>query len=74
MRRNVHAGQELLDIVRAYRITLSIEHAAISEQSAEGIAIIDEISRVFQTSRDAARVRLLQKKIMHSGSGQSLLN
>lgn len=59
--------------VQDFRRRHSLEHAAISEQNASGGALIQEVAKAFQTSRDAARVRLLQKKILSSGHSDSLL-
>lgn len=63
----------LLTLVRGSRQRLGTEHAAISSQSDEGAKIIAEVAQAFQTSKDAARVRLLQKKILSSSTTQSLL-
>jgi hypothetical protein len=63
----------LVELVRSLRQRLGMEHAAISSQSREGLQIITEVAEAFQTSKDAARVRLLQKKILNSGSMQSLI-
>lgn len=63
----------LVRSVQEFRRQRNLEHSAISEQSAAGAEIIGAISRAFQTSRDAARVRLLQSKFLTSGHGISLL-
>jgi hypothetical protein len=63
----------LIARVQDFRRRHNMEHAAISEQNASGGELIWEVASVFQTSRDAARVRLLQKKILSSGHGDSLL-
>ncbi len=62
----------LLELVRNSRQKLNMEHATIPSQSREGLQIIAEVARSFQTSKDAARVRLLQKKILSSDTIQSL--
>jgi hypothetical protein len=63
----------LLELVRTSRQKLCMEHAAIPSQSPEGLQIIAEVAQFFQTSKDAARVRLLQKRILSSDTTQSLL-
>ena len=63
----------LIAHVQDFRRRRNLEHTAISEQNAFGGELIREIANMFQTSRDAARVRLLQKKILSSGQGGSLL-
>jgi hypothetical protein len=63
----------LIAHVQDFRRRRNIENTAISEQNAFGEELIREVANVFQTSREAARVRLLQKKILSSGQGGSLL-
>jgi hypothetical protein len=63
----------LLELVRTSRQRLNMEHAIIPHQSAEGLQIIEDVAQTFQTSKDAARVRLLQKGILSSGVSRGLL-
>jgi hypothetical protein len=63
----------LIERVRNFRQTHDLDHAALSDRSPEGAALIGEIVKKFQTSRDAARVRLLQKRILTLGDMKSLL-
>ena len=63
----------LLGLVRTSRQKLGMEHAAISSQGRERLQNIAEVAQSFQTSNDAARGRLLQKKIMSPDTTQSLL-
>lgn len=63
----------LLELVRTSRQKLNMEHTVISYQSAEGLQIIADVAQTFQTSKDAARVRLLQKGILSSGTARSLI-
>ena len=63
----------LVTHVQSFRKRRNIEHVAISEQNAWGGELIREVASAFQTSRDAARVRLLQRKILSSGQSGSLL-
>ena len=63
----------LVTCVMELRKKHNIEHAAISEQSAEGMELIATVARAFRTSRDASRVRLLQKKVLRTGNWESLL-
>jgi hypothetical protein len=63
----------LVASVQEFRKQNKIEYAAISEQSTEGVELITAVARRFQTSRDASRVRLLQRKMLVSGNWESLL-
>ncbi len=63
----------LVACVQGFRKQQNMEHTALAEQSGAGAELIKIVSRTFQTSRDAARVRLLQKKILSAGQGASLL-
>ncbi len=62
----------LLELVRASRQKVCMVHASIPSQSREGLQIIAEVAQSFQTSKYAARVRPLQKKILSSDTTQSL--
>ena len=64
---------QLVECVQEFRKQRKLEHAAISEQSVPGADLIRVIASSFQTSRDAARVRLLQRKFLSSGQTSSLL-
>lgn len=64
---------QLVECVQQFRKQRKLEHATISEHSTSGTDLIEVISSSFQTSRDAARVRLLQRKFLSSGQVLSLL-
>jgi hypothetical protein len=63
----------LIEHVRDFRQTRDLDHTALSHRSPDGSALIGEIVKKFQTSRDAARVRLLQKRILTPDDMKSLL-
>lgn len=63
----------LVRCVQRFRSDHRAEHALISEESTLGAGLIQTVAQTFQTSRDAARVRLLQKKFLTSGQWASLL-
>jgi hypothetical protein len=63
----------LVECVTSFRSERGLTHAAISEQTREGGELIENVMKTFQASRDAARVRLLQKKMIGSGALGSLL-
>ena len=63
----------LVSQIQEFRKRHKIEHAAITEQSAVGGELIRQIASSFQTSRDAARVRLLQRNFLSSGRNANLL-
>lgn len=63
----------LVTSVKEFREKHNMKHAAISEKSTEGLELIATVARAFRTSRDASRVRLLQKKKMTTGHWESLL-
>jgi hypothetical protein len=63
----------LVASVQEFRKQNKIEYAAISEQSTAGVELIAAVARRFQTSRDASRVRMLQRKMLVSGNWESLL-
>ena len=63
----------LVTHVQSFRRRHNMEHTAISEQTASGGELIREVANAFQTSRDAARVRLLQRKVLSTGQMGSLL-
>ena len=65
--------EPLVSCVMKIRKQMRLEHAAISEQSQEGLEMVSEVAKSFQTSRDAARVRLLQKNVLNSGQWETLL-
>jgi hypothetical protein len=65
--------QPLIRCVQTVREGLGLPHAAIAETGPEGAALIEMVAEEFQTSKDAARVRLLQKKMLQTGGWESLL-
>jgi len=65
--------QPLVRCVQGVREKLGLPHSAISEAGPEGAALTDAVARDFQTSKNAAKVRLLQKRMLQPGAGQSLL-
>lgn len=58
--------------VRHFRHARDLDHAALSDHSLDGLALIREIADRFQTSWQSARVRLLQQGILSSGDSRSL--
>jgi hypothetical protein len=62
----------LVECVKRFRAECGSKHAGISEQSQEGEDLITRVAKSFRTSRDAARVRLLQKSVLRSGAWESL--
>lgn len=65
--------QPLIKRIREFRLDMALEDCSIAEGEPEGIALIQIVSEDFQTSRDAARVRLLQKGYLTLPGQQSLL-
>lgn len=63
----------LVTQVQLFRTRHNLEHASLSEQNVLGEQLIRDVASVFKTSRDAARVRLLQKKVLSSGQQGSLM-
>jgi hypothetical protein len=63
----------LIDTVKDFRKRNDLALRSISEGSAVGKELVAEIARVFQTSKDAARVRLLQKKMLSFPGFEALL-
>lgn len=63
----------LLKFIKASRQRLNMEHTAIYSHSTEGMQLITDVAQAFQTSKDAARVRLIQQKFLSSGATGSLL-
>jgi hypothetical protein len=49
-----------------------LDHAALSDHSLDGSALIREVAETFQTSWEVARGRLLQERILVSGDMRSL--
>ena len=64
---------QLIEKVQQFRKNKGLEHTALTEESAVGGELIRLIAGEFQTSRDAARVRLLQRKLLGNGANGSLL-
>jgi hypothetical protein len=63
----------LTNVVRDFRRSNGLALRSISEGSAVGNELVTEIAKTFQTSKDAARVRLLQKKLLSSPGFETLL-
>jgi hypothetical protein len=63
----------LVATVREFRRANCLELSSISEKSSAGVELVAEVARAYQTSKDAARVRLLQRRMLSSGSFESLL-
>ncbi|HSZ16712.1 MAG TPA: hypothetical protein VK764_06400 [Terracidiphilus sp.] len=62
----------LIKHVRHFRHARDLDHAALSDRSLDGAALIREVAEKFGTSWEVARVRLLQEKILASGDMRSL--
>jgi hypothetical protein len=62
----------LIRQVRHFRHARDLDHAALSDHSLDGSALIREVAETFQTSWEVARVRLLQERILVSGDMRSL--
>jgi hypothetical protein len=58
--------------VRHFRHARDLDHAALSDHSLDGVALIREVADKFQTSWETARVRLLQERILTSVDMRSL--
>lgn len=58
--------------VRDFRHTRDLDHAALSERSLDGAALIREVAERFQTSWDTARTRLAQQRILAPDDTRSL--
>ncbi len=58
----------LLDTVKRFREEKEVLYANLSVGSAHGQQLIALISSTFQTSRDAARVRLLKRGVLKDGA------
>ena len=63
----------LTNTVKDFRKSNGLGVRSISEGNAAGNELVAEIARVFQASKDAARVRLLQKKMLSSPGFETLL-
>lgn len=62
----------LIELVRRFRHARDLDHAALSERSLDGVALIRDVAETFQTSWEAARVRLVQESILAAGDTRSL--
>lgn len=62
----------LIAHVRHFRHARDLDHAAFSDHSLDGAALIREVAHRFQTSWESARIRLLQERILISGDTKSL--
>jgi hypothetical protein len=62
----------LIRHVRHFRHVRDLDHAALSDHSLDGVALIREVAERFQVSWEVARTRLLQQKIVASGNMKSL--
>lgn len=60
----------LFDVVQRFRAENNLPYSNLSLYSEHGQNLINKIAAVFQTSRDAARVRLLKKGIMNDKGAQ----
>jgi hypothetical protein len=54
----------LVEMVQRFRSANNLVYKNLSLQSEAGQKLITEVSSGFQTSRDAARVRLLKKGVL----------
>ena len=64
----------LAKTVKDFRQTHSISMGGLSLLSGEGQELIQTVSKAFQISRDAARVRLLQKRFLLDDGGRTVGN
>lgn len=62
----------LIAQVRDFRRDRDLDLAALSDRSLDGATLIAEVAERFDTSWEAARVRLLQQRIVASGDTRSL--
>lgn len=62
----------LIAQVREFRHARDLDHAALSERSLDGAALIREVAERFQTSWDTARTRLAQQRILAPDDTRSL--
>ena len=63
----------LREVVRGFLEEANVSIAQFAVESAEGEALIDTVISQFQVSRDAARVRLLQRgALVDFGNGETL--
>jgi hypothetical protein len=62
----------LITHVRRFRHARDLDHAALSDHSLDGNALIREVAEKFQTSWEVARLRLLQERVLVSGDMRSL--
>lgn len=62
----------LIAHVRDFRRARDLDHAALSERSLDGAALIREVAERFQTSWDTARTRLAQQRILAPDDTRSL--
>ena len=62
----------LILAVRRFRHERDLDHVALSDHSFDGAVLIDEIVKQFQTSWEAARIRLLQQRVLISNDTRSL--
>jgi len=60
----------LNETVREYKESHNLSFETLTVESESGIDLTNTVSRAFQTSKDAARVRLLQKGILQDRQGQ----
>jgi hypothetical protein len=63
----------LISTVKDFRSRNGLTLKPIADESAAATDLTAEIAKTFQTSKDAARVRLLQKRILASNTLDSLL-
>lgn len=64
----------LVKTVRDFREKNGLPFGILSAASFEGQALIEAVCDAYQTSRDAARVRLLQKRFLADAAGASTAN
>jgi hypothetical protein len=64
--------EPLILAVRRFRHERDLDHVGLSDRSLDGVALIDEIAETFQTAREAARGRLLEKQMLTSTDTRSL--
>jgi hypothetical protein len=62
----------LIEQVREFRRVRDLDLAALSDRSLDGAALVEEVAQRFQVAPEAARVRLLQHRIIASSDTGSL--
>ena len=62
----------LIACVREFRHARDLDLAALSESSLDGLALVRDVARRFQTSWDTARNRLIQQRVLAAADARSM--